>query len=266
MVTLKQWIRIAFWGSLLILGLFSCKPSQPLRTDWDRLNLRGRVQLYEEWSYGSYDAFKVNNFNRHTVTRFTPQGQVQKEGYYTNKPGYMYWRTFTYTPGRVWIKEILEINSSNPQPQQYWEYELDDRGEQRVVRSFLIDSSLNYQIEFELNSDYLPTAIEYSEVRSPQLHPCKILRTYDEQKRLATEEIYVYNTDMNQCYDKPSRSKFTYNEEGDVQREILNLYTGGSPQYLSYQYLYDSVGNWTQRLTYTGDDVTSVTKRSFLYH
>ena len=257
-----------YWGLaalLLALGVVQCGPQQTLRNDWQRMNFRGRVQLVEEWTYNGYDNFKRNRYETHTLNRFYPNGLLHKVGYYTPNEKEMYWSTFSYGQDSVWVQNTLEINGTIEHPQGYWLYLLNGQGEHKTIYSILLDSSLNYRAEVTFNQEGLPEKVTYEEVRHRPSVPCEVVNTYTPEGRLKEERIYIYDQARGQCATEPNWSRFTYNEEGYVEREQLQLYTGVE-QLHSYQYLYDTVGNWTQRMHYQGDRVVGMTKRVLTYH
>lgn len=248
------------------LGLFyaACNTLSTTRTDLDRMSLRGSIELLEEWSYNGYDNFKRNRYDSHTLTRFNANGSLHKIGHYTPNDQEMYWTTYYYLQDSIWIRTTLEINNDSQHPQNYGLYLLNSEGKQTTIYSIFLDSSINYQADVTYNTEGLPSTITYSNAQYPANIPCKVLKTYNKQGQLKTEDTYVYNADLGICRKTPTHSTFTYNEQGDIDREVA-VFFNGARQLHSYQYQYDSIGNWTRRTHYQGDNVVGMTKRHLQY-
>ena len=268
MVYKKSSLRKPFWYSLLLLTIVilgSCRSNNRQRTDWDRTLLRGQVQLLEEWIYQGYPNYQRKNPSSHMVSWYSTSGFLEKIGYYSHKPEEMYWSTFYYKEDSIWIRNTLETNGGEGTPQTYLLYLLNEQGEQESILSFYLDSSLNYRADVTYNPQNLPTNVVYSQVTQPTKVPCRVEKTYDEQGRLKEERIYIHKGNSLECEELPNHSTFTYNEHNDVDREVLRLYNGVREVH-SNRYLYDSIGNWTQRIHYRGDQVMDITERSFRYY
>lgn len=246
-----------------LLGATACTTTPP-QNDLDRMSLRGPVELMEEWTYNGYENFKRNRYDSHTVTRFNANGSLRKIGYYTPNEQEMYWTTYHYLEDSVWMRTTLEINGDSEHPQNYSLYLLNRQGQQQTIYSIFLDSSINYRADVVYNDEGLPSEITYSDAQYPANIPCKVLKTYNKEGQLKTEDTYVFNADLGVCRETPTHSTFTYNEQGDVDREVA-VFFNGAKQLHSYQYQYDSVGNWTRRMHYQGDNVVGMTKRTLQY-
>ena len=253
------------FGLCCWLVLFNaCQPTTNARTDLDRMSLRGAVEWFEEWTYNGYNNLQRNRYDNHTITRFNSNGSLHKIGYYTPNEQEMYWTTYYYQQDSIWMRTVLEINRESEHPQNYSLYLLNKRGQQKTIYSIFLDSSINYRADVAYNAAELPREITYSNAQYPANIPCKVLKTYNKKGQLKTEDTYIYDRDAGRCREKPTHSTFTYNDQGDVDREVA-LFFNGAKQLHSYRYQYDSTGNWTQRIHYQGDDVIDITKRTIQY-
>ncbi len=249
--------------SLLAFFMGACgQPSSS--TDWQRSGLKGNVQQLEEWHYSSYQDFLNQQYSRHQEFWFSNKGFLTKEVAYQSN-NRLWWSYYHYQSDSVWIRKTLQTEGGKERNQSFWLYELDERGEQKVVTSLLLDTSVYYKLTVQFNEEHLPVEYIYSEQREPQKVPCRVVKQYNKKKQVQRETAYGFNPATQQCNPTPHISTFTYNEQGHVKRETIN-YANGTQGNFSYQYQYDSIGNWTNCLYYEGDQVIEVTKRALYYY
>jgi len=228
------------------------------------MNLRDRVQQVDELKYPTFQDYKKNQNAKKSFTRFTTDGLISKSGIYMGANDIL-WMKYEYKNDSVWIVESREINSNNDYPQAYWLYKIDPYGAQRSITSILLDSSINFHIETEVNAAGQATEIIYSQQKHPTFVPCKVRKIYDKNGSIKEELSYRYNSISEQCAENPTHSIFTTNKYGHVERENITSYDGKEFIY-SYQYEYDEQGNWTQRIHYIGNDSKEVTLREVTYY
>jgi hypothetical protein len=249
---------------LLSACFVSCSSNATKINDWQRMNLNERVQQIDELKYTSYQDFQKKQNAEASFTRFNIDGLILKSGIYIRANDIL-WMKYEYKSDSVWIVESREINSKNNYPQAYWLYKLDPYGAQKSITSILIDSSINFHIDMEVNDVGNATEIVYSQQKHPTHVPCKISKIYDEKGLIKEEFSYRYNEVLEQCAEKPTHSVFKINEHGHVEREEMVTYDGRKRTYF-YQYEYDAQGNWTQRIHYAGNDVVEVVLRELTYY
>lgn len=252
-----------FYWAILFFGATACSPSIPTTNDWARMHLKGQVQTLEEWSYPSYPAFQSQQHSLHQKSWFSEQGQLSQGVHYETENRRL-WSHYTYKGDSVWIRRALQENGGPEQNQNYWLYELNQYGQQQVLTSLQLDTSIFYTISITFNEHQLPSLLTYSNQLQPSLVPCQVKRTYNEQLQVIQEEVTIYNKTTQQCHPQPTISIYQYNEQGDIEREKISYYNGAEGNY-SYQYQYDATGNWITRLHYKGDKVVEVTKRELVY-
>lgn len=251
--------------SCIVMSLLvsACTKTKPSSSDWQRLNLKSKVMQLQEWSYNSYQAFTKKQHKSQQTNFFSEKGMLTKTVFYENS-NRLIWTYYTYKPDSVWVRKTLQVNGGMEQNQNYWLYELNENGQQEVLTSLLLDSSIFHKITLQFNEKQLPVKMVYTEKRNPTSVPCEIHKEYNEQGQVIKELIYVYDKANQQCHPTPSQSTYTYNEQGDILRENITYYNGSQNSY-SYQYQYDSLGNWINCLHYEGDQVIEVTRREFTY-
>lgn len=252
-----------FLGLILLL-LGACTTKQDHFNDWQQLHLEGKVKHLEEWTYSSYAAFNKNQHRAQEKTWFSKEGLLHKNVFH-EPSGRLIWTYYHYQKDSVWVRRTFKDIDRPEQTQNYWLYELNQYGQQEVLTSLLLDSSIFHKITISYNSKQQPNNMVYSEKKDPSLVPCQIDRTYNEEGLVQQELTYVYDRSNQQCFQKPTTATYTYNEQGDILRENILYYTGAKESY-SYQYRYDTLGNWINRLHYKGDKVIEVTKRRFAYY
>lgn len=228
------------------------------------MHLHGRVQQIDELKYSTYQDLQQKRSAQKNFTRFTTDGLISKSGIYMGANDIL-WMKYNYKGDSIWIVESREINSKNDYPQAYWLYKVDPSGAQRAITSILIDSSINFHIDMEVNESGNATKIIYSQQKHPSHLPCKINKVYDENGFIKEEFSYRYNDILEQCDEKPTHSTFKINKHGHIERENMTTYDGRKRVY-SYHYEYDEQGNWIQRIHYTGDDAGEVILRELTYY
>lgn len=254
-----------FYYCLMGLFLFSaCTKDVPNSNDWERLHLQDKVQQFEQWNYSSYNAFNNDQHASRQVNWFSNQGLLEKGVFYESNHR-LRWTHYTYHADSVWIRRTLQIDGREEQNQNYWLYELNKYGQQKTLTSLLLDTSVFYKINISFNEQQLPTTLDYSDKKNPNIIPCQAQRSYNEQLQLIQEKVYVYDKANQQCSPQPTISTYTYNEQGHILRE-KTVYFNGTEEIYSYQYQYDDKGNWTTRIHYKGDEVVEATKRKFTYY
>lgn len=249
---------------ILITCFTNCSNKAKRINDWQRMYLNGRVQQIDELKYPSYQDLQRKQNAQKSFTRFTTDGLIAKSGIYMGANDIL-WMKYEYKNDSVWIVESREINSKNDYPQAYWLYQLDAYGAQKSITSILIDSSINFHIDMEVNDAGEATEIVYSQQKHPAHVPCKINKVYNEDGTIKEEFSYRYNDILEQCAEKPTHSVFKINKYGHVERENMVTYDGRK-RVFSYQYQYDEQGNWIQRIHYTGDNAGEVILRELTYY
>jgi len=250
--------------TLLSTCFISCSNDSKKVNDWQRMNLSGRVQQIDELKYPTFRDFQQKQNVQKSFTRFTRDGLISKSGIYMG-PSDILWMKYEYKSDSVWIVESREINSKNNYPQSYWLYKVDPYGIQQSITSILIDSSINFHIEMEMNEAGNATEIIYSQQKHPAHVPCRISKVYNENETLKETFSYRYNNILEQCDEHPTHSIFKNNKYGHIKQENMTTYDGRERVY-SYQYEYDTLGNWTQRIHYTGEDAGEMTLRELTYY
>ncbi|WP_264788180.1 hypothetical protein [Aureispira anguillae] len=228
------------------------------------MNLKDKVQQIDELNYPSYQDLMQKSNAKKSFTRFNEEGLIINSAIYNNN-NTMLWMKYLYQGDSIWINETIEVANKVEHPQAYWLYQLDKNGAQKSITSILIDSSVNFHIDLEVNSDGNATNIAYSQQKHPAHVPCQITKTYDAQGQIKEELSYHYDDIRKRCREQATQSLFKVNEQGDIIREIITTYDGRKRNH-SYTYTYDKKGNWTQRLHYLGDDVQEVIIREFTYY
>lgn len=249
---------------LLNTCFFSCSNNAKKINDWQRLNLKGRIQQIDELKYPTFQDFKQKQNAQKSFTRFTTSGLISKSGIYMG-PNDILWMKYEYKGDSVWIVESREINSKNDYPQAYWLYKVNPYGGQESITSILIDSSINFHIDTEINEVGKVTEIVYSQQKHPTHVPCRITKVYNEDGTIKEEFSYRYNDVLEKCYETPTHSIFKNNEYGHIEQENMTTFDGRNRIY-SYQYEYDEQNNWTQRIHYTGNESGEIIVRELTYY
>lgn len=262
LLKIKQ--HLVYWMPILLGIVSACSPSIPSNSDWERLHLRGQVHHFEEWTYSSYKAFQNQQHNLHQKSWFNKQGQLTQVVHYETE-NRLWWSYYTYKEDSVWIRRALQVDGGAEQNQNYWLYELNQHGQQKVLTSLQMDTSIFHTITITYNEQHLPSLLTYSNQLRPEIVPCQVQRTYNEQAQVVQEAVTLYDETTQQCHSQPTVSTYQYNEQGDIEREKI-VYHNGKEENYSYQYQYDATGNWTTCLNYAGDQVIEVSQRKLVYY
>ena len=243
----------------------SCSEEKKRVTDLDRLNLKGKVRQIDEIYYPTYQDLQRKENGEKRFIRFNEQGLITKHATFM-RAGQIHWMKYHYNSDSVWIDEIREAGDKSEHPQKYWLYKINEQGAQYAITCILIDSSINFHTDLELDADNRITEISYSQKREPERYPCSVTKTYDEAGRLKEELTYQYDKITKKCSDSPFRSVFTVNEQGDIEREVVYDPSGKKMVVNSFQFNYNKEGNWFQKVHIVGDRATDVTVRKFTYY
>lgn len=251
-----------FIGINLLLS--GCSSSTVNINDWQRMNLKQSVKQIDIITYNTYEDLMKKQNALKSLIRFNEQGLISKSARFAAN-GQTNWSKYTYSNDSVWVVESIESNRNLEAPQNYWLYKINDQGAQLSITSILIDSSINFHIDMDINAQGTANAVYYSQQRNPSYVPCTIEKEYNEQQQLIIERTYSYDPTTQDCATTFKHSKFTYNEQGDVLREVMYDVNDQKIGSHSYKYTYDDTGNWTQRLHYAGDTPQEVIMRTFSY-
>lgn len=249
---------------VLISFIFNCSGKEKKINDWTRMNLKNKIQQIDEVRYATYQDLIDKKEGEKSFIRFNTKGLITKNATYMNK-GQIHWLKYIYNKDSVWIREVRELANNSEHPQVYWLYKVNEQGAQYAVTSYLLDSSVNFHIDLELNNDGNPTEINYSQQRYPAYVPCRISNIYGEDGLLKEVYSYQYNDSTKKCFEEGTLSKLSLNSYGDLEREVI-YQPDGQRKVHSYKYKYDSLGNWTEKQHYYGDFAEEVIFRSFTYY
>ena len=252
------------WGCLFLLS--SCTNSERAHTnDWTRMNIKGNIKQIDVLDYDSYQDLMQKKKGKKSFIRFDEQGLIIKQAR-LYESGQTHWMNYYYSGDSVWIDEVRELNNHTEHPQAHWLYVMDEYGAHKAITSILIDSSVNFHIDLSLNEYSKATELVYSQQQFPDRFPCKVVNTYDEKGILKERLDYAYHLPTQACAENATRSVFTHNDQGDIERQVMYNLAGKKERAHSYQYTYDKSGNWTQRIHYIGDAVMDVQLRTFTYY
>ena len=161
-----------FYYCLMGLFLFNaCTTTVPSSNDWERSQLKGKVQQLEEWNYSSYAAFNNNQHASRQINWFSNQGMLDKGVFYESN-NQLRWTHYTYSVDSVWIRRTLQVDGGVEQNQNYWLYELNEYGQQKTLTSLLLDTSVFYKINISFNEEQLPITLDYTNKKNAYFLLC----------------------------------------------------------------------------------------------
>ncbi len=250
--------------SILFLFTVKCSKEKKEINDLIRMNLKGLVRQVDETKFNNYKDFQKNLNPQKSFIRFDEEGFITKRAQFLLN-NQIQWSFYNYMGDSVWIKDIRETANHQEHIMNYMLYKTDDRGAQTAVTSILLDSSINYHIEMQTNSDGNATDIVYSKVKHPLYFPCRIIKKYNALGQSTEELTYNHNKSTGLCEEHPVKSIFKMNEQGDVLRQKIYIKNEKNATTNSWEYKYDSEGNWIYKLHYEGDTPKEVLIRELSY-
>lgn len=252
---------------LYSIFLTACGNSGKQQNDWDRMNLKGKVKRILTEVYPSHEHFEKKYQPTKKLMKFNEQGLItiyneEVKSQLTRQIDY------NYNDNQAWLKESLKNNQRPGMPQQYWQYELNDKGVQESITCFQTDSSVLYKIILKNNSKGKPINSSYVDCLYPERNPCRVERQYDNNGFVKEEWTYAYEVVTKSCAKTPVKVHFEVNEHGDVVREERNYPKQSRIQKeeIVYQYTYDEQGNWLTKKFIIQRIPRTVEARTIVYY
>lgn len=284
--------------SISLFFLFSCGGSAPpVQSDWIKENLQGKVKTISSHDSTVGYVDKILGFNvgagpivdHFEVFSYNEKGfitqQDSKNGTTPIK------KIYTYdSSNRLKKMEFIILNSDGKQVSTY-EYNRKGRLIKQIDEIHFENNSSDKQItvyktvKFDNNGRILKSLVETDDKKNDYY----ILNTYDQKGNRLSNEIYDMNDKLKYSF------LYTYNERGDVLTEKSKLALSGgqmeekkytydekgnmlSVSYTisamgqsnssnaTYEYTFDSKGNWIERVCIESKTKRTYTKRMIEYY
>lgn len=250
-----------------VVVLQGCQPSGDTwpyaYTDWENFGLKGKVKSVVKKAYGvdsSGTQMDTNDLFGHEEKNFSPNGFMTKEILSVDKNTQLGYSIFRYEQKK---NRIIGMQYSlNDEKGGKAILELDDKGQNTEVTVFNRNGDFDYRRTFVFDSTnkILGDAVE---IRNYSKNP----------EQLATIEKRVYDVDENLIEETLLskgrirwRNVFEHDSAGHLTRLIRYLGNDKILDTLTYQYRFDSIGNWVLRKIYHNGQLNSVVKRKIKYY
>jgi hypothetical protein len=262
----NQWIEVvAFALPLLIASslFFSCKQDK-LVNDWTRMNLSGYVMTIKEHSFKAIDTLgeivqgerMSPSWRRDSYIVFNRAGNKVEENFYRNDGKMWSKSVFSYDKNRKKIEEVVYRAD-----RALWYTKItrfDSAGHIVEEEMFKPDNSLGVRMTFVYDES------------GNKIEECK----YTDNGKLSIRSVFKYDKNRNKI------EEIMYNSEGgqivrwvskyDAKgRQIEEDYYNAKNQLEAketYQYQFDSKGNWTQQIIFEDDTPKYVIRRELIYY
>lgn len=282
---------------VIILFSLSCSVTAQMKyrlskNDIERFELKGYVKsiFYREFQ-PSFKNRKKTKYILHPYTFLSEDNyrlNFKKNGYLKEKNNFTIennqlkkfadW-SYDYDNENRVFKEICTFFDSNKELK--WEYNY-KKDTVEIVKFSNSEPNLFYRYVQENNTEI------YTIRNSDNSYKEKTIFEYDNTNRLISikknydrdaiqEVIYTKYIDDHNArkeseivediqQEKKHISKFIYNEKGDASNTFV-IINGKKNLFLTFEYIYDTNGNWIERRTYNKDKkLVSVTKRGIEYY
>ncbi len=252
---------IIFLG-IILLSLFSCSDSKKKKnTDLEDFNLKG-------------DVIFVSNDDGKSFTLYNEYGMTSRS--FSSENGSSYSNTKTNFEKDKSINFIIKTNNKGKIDEVKAYYHYDSNGN-LVLMEFPnnINETYKYDLEGNLitltrnmnsieknketNYYYTKNRLDSSIVKEFEY----VTRRYHVDKKNTIKAMRYYNNKLIVTEDNK------FNKNGDVIEKITTVLipNPNNPTITkeTYQYNYDSHGNWIQQITYNSDGNTSIVNRTIIY-
>ena len=252
---------------LLLFGLLSCSNSNSFdrhkMTDWERLNLKGKVKHITEsiWkAEGDFGAFEKDESN---AVQKVGQLSFNKEGYLTIEQGANYRKEYLYGDDLTKCTEMKEyywINNKKGGLKSTYQY-----NEQGQLIAQIIHypegkppTTLPYEYDSEGNNTLGYTSLgvillnEYNDEGQAIRYKAYLSKSDYEKDRNATTGYYKYDQNGNkieQGYSSGNglnQTKWKYDAYGNKIEEV-KFHNEKERKKRTFTYQYDKQNNWTWR-------------------
>lgn len=255
---------------ILVLGVVALQGCQSsgdpwpyAYTDWENFGLKGKVKSVVKKAYGvdsSGTQMDTNDLFGHEEKQFSPDGFMTKEILSADKNTQLGYSIFRYEQKKNRIIEMQYSLSDEKQGKAI--LELDDKGQNTEVTVFNRNGDFDYRRTFVFDSTnrILGDAIEIKNYSKTPEHLTTIeKRVYDIHGNL-TEEALLSKGRIRW------HNVSEYDSAGHLTRLIRRLANDEILDTLTYQYRFDSIGNWVWRRIYHNGKLNSVVKRKIEYY
>jgi hypothetical protein len=293
-----------FFSPLLLLGsffIFSCgSPGGvlPVKTDWEKENLQGKVKSITSQNFDLDSAGTVVDSaawnNPDTVnleTRYyNPQGFITEkrwgDGVSTAKTKLIY----TYNSDNRLVKMEYMIQGNQGSMSTTYQYNRKGQLIKQVEEMEYVNGTQTQKFKNIYQSvkfDAMGNILKANVQTDNKTKDYYILNTYNEagkrtkseyftmKNELTGQTEYSYNAHGDLLSEKqtgpnrpPDEKEFTYDEKGNILSESYTVESGDTRMKVKneYAYIFDAQGNWVQKITTVMGIKQSLTRRIITYY
>lgn len=261
---------------ILLIGL-NCY-ANPNKTDWKKLNIKGKVKSISEISYLAIDKFgKIKKGNRapnplweKTDYIFDTNGYLLELIQSDSSKSYYYSESYKYD---IW-ENLIETSISGGS--KYY-YKYDNKGNKIELNTYLPNGQheSKHIYKYDEKDNMIEETLYYQESQ-----PENTLYKYDEKNNLIainhyrsngncySEVSYKYedNNKIKAIWDNSYYSIYQYDDKGNLIVEN-SLNSDDKPLYgkTTYEYEYDRNGNWIKSIVFKNGFAEYILERKIEY-
>ena len=241
-------------------------------------NLKGSVKSYQKTTYviAKDTGAEVLRYNEKYI--FNTNGDIDIIENYGDNATLDSKEVFDYKLGKI---RVSKVHNSKGTVTRSTQYEYDIQGRLETQKKINASGKLQYQTTFFYNQKGLLVAkhklipsINYT-MKESYLYNTKgqKIEIAKASRIGTTKELFTYNekglqnkkSEYNAMGELYSYITYSYNKEND-KTNLKKYDADGTLTYFeSYAYIYDTTGNWIERISFEKGEKVSVEKRAFVY-
>lgn len=183
--------------------------------------------------------------------KYYPSGELQEEN--VNNCGHStdYIKTYDWSPGKL----NINIQYPSEQPVLYSKYTLNSKG--KIIKRIDYDKGGTFRV---IDYDYTPAGNLQTEKQLMQGSVNMNFKYSYNGKGQIEKKI-----ETNNAGKVMHTTTYTYDDKGNVISEVASYTDDPNILTLTYKYVYDSNGNWTEKQEYMDNNLFSLVKREIAY-
>lgn len=260
-------MKKGFLLAYMVLSLVACQESGKKQTDWEKLNLKGKVKSVKEWKHKAEIKFgKLEEMEEKGIFLqelvFSKKGYIEYAYFPKEEKQYKYQEGNKLEEIRVYdTDEVLQertIYKYDAQGNRVDEIDYTPKGEVNKRVTYLYDEQGKeiekafYNQDNELTGKQIYLYDKNDNLTETELYNAKgtsVERKTIYQDGNPIKEIYYLNLFVSQAL---RTTYYKYNDRGDLIKKSVELTNNDpvAPQ-SSYEYKYDKHGNWINKIEHT---------------
>jgi hypothetical protein len=256
--------------SFILFGLIilSCTPTKK-KNDLSEMNLKGKVKTIKETSFNATDKFGVitkgsrsekSNSKYDTYTIFNNKGNIVEENIYRSVDYLCYKIIYNYDNYGLKKEKLTYYLDGKLREKEIYEY--DSEGKIILEKTYNSEGKYTYRCDFKYeNGNVIETKMfEFEYYANSFNYNGKYTSNYDEYNNLVEINSYDFNNKLmyKRFYKYDNKLNIIEESYNDVQESDIRTTT--------YQFEFDSKGNWIRRIDFSNTIPEYIVEREIEYN